>query len=46
MTTLMTTDGTRIHHRVEGTGEPAMVFVPGWCSNLTHWRDETRDCSS
>ena len=46
MTTLMTTDGTRIHHRVEGTGEPAMVFVPGWCSNLTHWSDETRDGSS
>jgi len=31
-------DGTRLRVRVGGTGDPAIVFVHGWCSNLTHWQ--------
>jgi len=34
---MTTDDGTGIHYRVSGRGAPAMVFVHGWCSNLTHW---------
>jgi pimeloyl-ACP methyl ester carboxylesterase/AcrR family transcriptional regulator len=30
-------DGTRIAYRVGGEGTPALLFVHGWCSNLTHW---------
>lgn len=30
-------DGTKIAYRTGGRGGPALVFVHGWCSNLTHW---------
>jgi len=32
-----TDDGVRIHYEVQGDGEPALVLVHGWCSNLRHW---------
>jgi pimeloyl-ACP methyl ester carboxylesterase len=32
-----TDDGARINYVVEGEGEPTLVFVHGWCSNLRHW---------
>ena len=38
----MTEDGVRIHYRLAGAGEPALVFVHGWCSNLTHWDAQVR----
>lgn len=31
------TDGTRIHYEATGTGDPPLVLVHGWCSNLRHW---------
>jgi pimeloyl-ACP methyl ester carboxylesterase len=34
---LITGDGTMIAYRTGGRGGPALVFVHGWCSNLTHW---------
>lgn len=36
-----TDDGTRIHYQVAGRGTPALVFVHGWCSNLSHWDAQT-----
>ncbi|MEX2447087.1 MAG: alpha/beta fold hydrolase [Dehalococcoidia bacterium] len=33
-------DGVRLHYRAAGRarrGQPALVFVHGWCSNLEHW---------
>jgi pimeloyl-ACP methyl ester carboxylesterase len=42
MTTLTTPDGTRLCYRVRGSGRPALVFVHGWCSNLTHWNAQIR----
>jgi pimeloyl-ACP methyl ester carboxylesterase len=36
-----TADGIRIHFRVAGAGKPPLVFVHGWCSNLTHWDAQT-----
>lgn len=32
-----TDDGVRIHYEVQDGGEPALVFLHGWCSNLRHW---------
>jgi pimeloyl-ACP methyl ester carboxylesterase len=40
--TLTTTDGTRIAYRAGGRGGPTLVFVHGWCSNLTHWDAQLR----
>src|SRR5262245_13527393 len=37
MPELTTDDGARIYYEVEGAGDPALVFVHGWCSNLRHW---------
>jgi len=30
-------DGTTLHYVTGGQGEPAIVFVHGWCSNATHF---------
>ena len=35
-------DGVRIHYRMVGAGEPPLVFVHGWCSNLIHWDAQVR----
>lgn len=32
-----TSDGARLHYQVSGRGDPALVLVHGWCSNLEHW---------
>lgn len=32
-----TDDGARIYYEIGGDGEPTLVFVHGWCSNLRHW---------
>ncbi len=34
-----TTDGAELHYKVEGTerGNPPLIFIHGWCSNLNHW---------
>src|SRR3954447_11830020 len=37
MPTFITDDGAQIEYEIEGTGEPILLFVHGWCSNLRHW---------
>jgi len=36
--TIPAADGVPISYAVEGTGEPAIVFVHGWTCDRTHWR--------
>ena len=36
--TIPADDGVRISYTSEGQGEPAIVFVPGWTCDQTHWR--------
>ncbi len=33
----LSSDGTPIHYDVYGGGEPALVFVHGWCCNRSYW---------
>jgi pimeloyl-ACP methyl ester carboxylesterase len=33
----MSADGVEISYRVEGAGDPALVFVHGWACNRSHW---------
>jgi pimeloyl-ACP methyl ester carboxylesterase len=33
----VSTDGVEISYRVEGAGEPALVFVHGWACDRSHW---------
>lgn len=35
-------DGTRIHYRLAGTGDPTLILLHGWCSNLEHWQPTAR----
>jgi pimeloyl-ACP methyl ester carboxylesterase len=35
---ITTPEGVRISYRTAGRGPRALVFVHGWCSNLTHWQ--------
>ncbi len=39
MPTFRTEDGAELHYKVEGQdrGNPELVFIHGWCSNLNHW---------
>ncbi len=34
---LVTSDGATLHYVVGGAGDPAIVFVHGWCSRASHW---------
>ncbi|NOR13724.1 MAG: hypothetical protein GQ545_10775 [Candidatus Aminicenantes bacterium] len=34
------TDGVSIHYQVQGKGTPALVFVHGWCCDLTYWEKQ------
>jgi pimeloyl-ACP methyl ester carboxylesterase len=33
-------DGVSIAYRVEGSGNPTLVFVHAWCCNKTHWKSQ------
>jgi len=33
-------DGVMIHYDVQGSGEPALVFVHGWCGDRSYWRHQ------
>ena len=33
-------DGVSIHYQVQGKGTPALVFVHGWCCDLTYWEKQ------
>jgi pimeloyl-ACP methyl ester carboxylesterase len=35
-------DGTQIHYRAIGQGEPAVVFVHGWCGSTHVWDEQMR----
>jgi pimeloyl-ACP methyl ester carboxylesterase len=35
--TAVSPDGVEISYRVEGDGEPALVFVHGWACDRSHW---------
>lgn len=35
--TVASDDGVPIHYRVLGSGEPALIFIHGWCSDSTYW---------
>lgn len=39
MSNYETADGARLYYRVQGkdAGQPPLILVHGWCSNLTHW---------
>jgi pimeloyl-ACP methyl ester carboxylesterase len=36
----LTHNGETIRYLDTGTGDPAIVFVHGWCCNHTYWRDQ------
>ncbi len=38
-------DGVEISYRVEGAGEPALVFVHGWACDRSHWDAQVKDLS-
>ena len=42
MPTFMTEDGAELSYKVEGNerGNPPLIFIHGWCSNLTHWQQQ------
>ena len=44
MPTFMTEDGAELYYKVEGNerGNPPLIFIHGWCSNLTHWERQVR----
>lgn len=33
-------DGVLIHFQVQGQGEPVLVFVHGWCGDLSYWDNQ------
>ncbi|MGD9346461.1 MAG: alpha/beta hydrolase [Candidatus Aminicenantes bacterium] len=33
-------DGVSIHYQVQGQGSPALVFIHGWCCDLTFWEKQ------
>jgi pimeloyl-ACP methyl ester carboxylesterase len=38
-------DGARLYYRVQGkkgADTPTLLFIHGWCSNTTHWREQLR----
>ncbi len=35
-------DGVEIAYEVNGTGEPALVFVHGWCLDKSIWEDQVK----
>jgi pimeloyl-ACP methyl ester carboxylesterase len=44
MPTFRTEDGAELYYKVEGNerGNPPLIFIHGWCSNLTHWEQQVR----
>lgn len=33
-------DGVEIRYEIYGKGEPALIFVHGWCCNKSYWREQ------
>ncbi len=38
--TVKSDDGLTISYEVLGSGEPALVFVHGWCCDRSYWKDQ------
>ncbi len=38
--TVISADGVSISYEVNGSGEPALVFVHGWCCDRTYWKEQ------
>lgn len=38
--TISATDGVAIAYDVRGSGNTALIFIHGWCSNRTFWREQ------
>ena len=36
--TVTSADGVEIHYLTAGSGEPALVFVHGWCCDASYWQ--------
>ena len=37
-TSVLSADSVRIEYITEGQGEPALIFVHGWCTSKKYWR--------
>lgn len=37
---IASTDGVAIHYRIQGEGTPALIFIHGWCCDLTYWEKQ------
>ena len=42
----LASDGTEIHYRVYGAGEPAIVFVHGWSCDSGYWDSQLNEFAS
>src|SRR5215470_15328575 len=44
MPTFMTEVGAELYYKIEGNerGNPPLIFIHGWCSNLNHWEQQVR----
>ena len=38
--TVASADGVPIRYHAEGSGEPALVFIHGWCGDRSHWTEQ------
>jgi pimeloyl-ACP methyl ester carboxylesterase len=38
--TVASADGVPIRYHSEGSGEPALVFIHGWCGDRGHWAEQ------
>jgi pimeloyl-ACP methyl ester carboxylesterase len=38
--TTLSPDGVSLSYTVQGKGEPAIVFVHGWCCDKSYWKDQ------
>ncbi|NMO13745.1 alpha/beta hydrolase [Pyxidicoccus fallax] len=46
MPEVRSSDGARIHYDDVGRGEPALLFIPGWCTTRAVYRDLLPRCAS
>ncbi|MHC4619572.1 MAG: alpha/beta fold hydrolase [Planctomycetota bacterium] len=37
---VLSSDGVAISYRLQGRGEPALVFVHGWCCDKSYWKHQ------
>ena len=37
---VLSSDNVPIYYEVQGDGEPALVFIHGWCCDRSYWREQ------